>query len=309
MEPYVEGYDLLFEIGSGSFGVVYHAMSSEGGQNVAIKVEYSMQRPQSLSNEYEMYKTLEGGRGIPRAHLFQKHRQYNVMVLDLLGPTLDELFEVCNRRFSLKTVLMLADQMLSRLEYIHAKCIVHRDLKPSNFLMGAGRHCNDLYLIDFGLAKKFRHSPPSSKSACKSGGNVVGTMRYISINAHAGAEQSPRDDLEALGHILVYFLRGSLPWQGITAVSKQQRMERILERKSSTPIKSLCEGLPWEFSNFLSYCRCMDFGEGPPYHKIKHSFQKLFCQLRYEHDYLYDWVFVEQDDSAQEDNPEEEGTA
>uniref|UniRef100_A0A182SFU8 non-specific serine/threonine protein kinase n=1 Tax=Anopheles maculatus TaxID=74869 RepID=A0A182SFU8_9DIPT len=184
MKPYVLGYDLLDQIGIGSFGVVYCAIPSNGTQLVAIKVEHSWQPGLSLRHEYEIYKDLEGGRGIPRVHLFQRYNRYNIMVIDLLGPSLDELFEECKPRFSLKTVLMLADQMLTRLEYIHSKNIIHRDLKPGNFLMGTGRHCNELYLIDFGLAEKVRHSASSGDGACQKGGTMVGTVRYMSINAH-----------------------------------------------------------------------------------------------------------------------------
>lgn len=157
--------------------------------------------------------------------------------MDLLGPSLEELFNFCGRCFTMKTVLMLVDQILWRLEFIHARHFIHRDIKPDNFLMGIGKHCNKLFIIDFGLAKKFRyvlwapfsrilHSLLTNHITCRDcrthrhinyreNKALTGTARYASINAHAGIEQSRRDDLESLGYVLMYFLCGSLPWQGL----------------------------------------------------------------------------------------------
>ena len=108
------------------------------------------------------------------------------MVLDLLGPSLEDLFNFCNRKFSLKTVLLLADQLISRIEYIHTKSFIHRDLKPDNFLMGFGRRCNQVNLIDFGLAKKYRDAKSHFHIPYRENKNLTGTARYASINTHLG---------------------------------------------------------------------------------------------------------------------------
>jgi serine/threonine protein kinase len=124
---------------------------------------------------------------------------------------LDDLFTKNNKIFSLKTVLILANSMIDRLEYTHSKNIVHRDLKPSNFSLGLESNSATVFLIDFGLSKFFwengQHIPNCT------GKNLVGTARYASINVHKGYEYGRRDDLESLGYILIYFLKGSLPWQ------------------------------------------------------------------------------------------------
>lgn len=161
--------------------------------------------------------------------------------MDLLGPSLEDLFNFCSRRFTIKTVLMLADQMIGRIEFVHCKSFIHRDIKPDNFLMGIGRHCNKLFLIDFGLAKKFRDMRTRCHISYREDKNLTGTARYASINAHLGIEQSRRDDMESLGYVLMYFNRGSLPWQGLKAATKKQKYEKISEKKMSTPVEVLCK--------------------------------------------------------------------
>ena len=124
---------------------------------------------------------LQGGVGIPHIRWYGQERDYNVLVMDLLGPSLEDLFNFCSRRFTMKTVLMLADQMIGRIEYVHNKNFIHRDIKPDNFLMGIGRHCNKLFLIDFGLAKKYRDNRTRQHIPYREDKNLTGTARYAII--------------------------------------------------------------------------------------------------------------------------------
>eukprot|EP00252_Welwitschia_mirabilis_P021592 TRINITY_DN5575_c0_g3_i2.p1 TRINITY_DN5575_c0_g3~~TRINITY_DN5575_c0_g3_i2.p1 ORF type:complete len:230 (+),score=28.03 TRINITY_DN5575_c0_g3_i2:169-858(+) len=209
MDPVVgEKYRLGRKIGSGSFGQIYLGVNIQNNEEVAIKLESAKTKHPQLLYEYKLYKFLKGGTGVPNIRWFGVEGDYNVMVLDILGPSLEDLFNYCNRKFSLKTVLMLADQLLNRVEYVHSKSYLHRDIKPDNFLMGLGRRANQVYIIDFGLGKKYWDPTTYRHIPYKENKNLTGTARYASINTHLGIEQSRRDDLESLGYVLMYFLRG-----------------------------------------------------------------------------------------------------
>ncbi|XP_023343810.1 casein kinase I [Eurytemora carolleeae] len=230
--------------GGGSFGDIYLATEVNTAEEVAVKLEHTQTKHPQLHIECKFYKVMQGGVGIPVVYYYGTEGEYNVMVMELLGPSLEDLFNFCNRKLSLKTVLLLADQLISRIEFIHGKNFIHRDMKPDNFLMGLGKKGNLVYVIDFGLAKKFRDQRTHQHIPYRENKNLTGTARYTSINTHLGIEQSRRDDMEALGYILIYFLQGTLPWQGLRAKTKAQKYEKISEKKLSTPVEELCAGAP-----------------------------------------------------------------
>lgn len=179
---------------------------------------------------------------------------------------------------------------MERIEHIHSKYYIHRDVKPDNFLIGAHKESSTIYVIDFGLAK--RYCDPESKLhiSYKDRRSLTGTARYASVNSHLGIEQSRRDDLESLGYVLVYFLRGSLPWQGLPANNNKEKYEKIKKKKQSVSIDKLCEGFPPEFALYFKYCRCLKFSEKPNYKHLKRIFMIMFKEAMYVMDYAYDWV-------------------
>ncbi|XP_071741942.1 casein kinase 1-like protein 2 [Rutidosis leptorrhynchoides] len=293
MEPRVANkFRLGRKIGSGSFGEIYLGTNIQSNEEVAIKLENIKTKHPQLLYESKLYKILQGGTGIPNVRWYGVEGDYNVLVMDLLGPSLEDLFNFCSRKLSLKTVLMLADQMINRVEFIHCKSFLHRDIKPDNFLMGLGRRANQVYAIDFGLAKKYRDSSTHQHIPYRENKNLTGTARYASMNTHLGIEQSRRDDLESLGYVLMYFLRGSLPWQGLKAGNKKQKYEKISEKKVSTSIESLCRGYPTEFASYFHYCRSLRFDDKPDYAYLKRIFRDLFIREGFQFDYIFDWTIL-----------------
>ncbi|XP_025076755.1 casein kinase I-like isoform X3 [Pomacea canaliculata] len=282
-------YRLGRKIGSGSFGDIYLGTDISNGEEVAIKLECVKTKHPQLHIESKIYRMMQGGVGIPTIKWCGAEGDYNVMVMELLGPSLEDLFNFCSRKFSLKTVLLLADQLISRIEYIHSKNFIHRDVKPDNFLMGLGKKGNLVYLIDFGLAKKYRDARTHQHIPYRENKNLTGTARYASINTHLGIEQSRRDDMESLGYVFMYFLRGSLPWQGLKAATKRQKYERISEKKMSTPIEELCKGFPSEFATYLNFCRSLRFDDKPDYSYLRQLFRNLFHRQGFTYDYVFDW--------------------
>lgn len=278
------------KIGQGSFGDIYLGHCQSTKAEVAIKLEPVKSRHPQLAYEYRVYRILQGKTGIPNVHWYGKEGDYNVLVVDLLGPSLEDLFNHCGRKFQLKTVLLLADQLISRLEYIHSKNYLHRDIKPDNFLIGLGKKENIAYVIDFGLAKKYRDSKTHRHIPYNEHKNLTGTARYASINTHLGIEQSRRDDLESLGFVLLYFLRGSLPWQGLAAKTKKEKYDKISNKKMSVPISKLCENLPAEFQSYLQYCRDLKFEDKPDYNYLRRMFKELYHRKGYHADFVFDWT-------------------
>ncbi|KAH8864391.1 Casein kinase I isoform alpha isoform 1 [Schistosoma japonicum] len=286
---------LVRKIGGGSFGDIYLGQNMLTGDEVAIKLEPVTARHPQLLYESRVYRVLQNSAGVPRVYWFGPDgvsNRYKAMVMDLLGPSLEDLFTFCGRRFSAKTVLTLAEQMLWRIEYVHYRGLIHRDIKPDNFLMGIGPHCNRVFIVDFGLAKRFRDHRTKCHIPYRDDKNLTGTARYASINAHAGIEQSRRDDIESLGYVFMYFLRGHLPWQGLKANTKKQKYERIYEKKLATSPEALCKGYPVEFEKYLHFARGLAFDSLPDYAFLRGIFRRLFRSLNFVLDYVYDWALL-----------------
>ena len=209
-----------------------------------------------------------------------------------MGSSLEELFRKRDNRFSLKTVIQIAIQLIDRLEEFHSKHVIHRDIKPDNMMLGLGSDSSTIYLIDFGLSKRYFDPKTGKHHVYEMGKSFRGTRRYSSINSMLGIEQSRRDDLESVAYVLIYFMRGGqLPWQGLKGAARDKKSKMIRDVKVSTPVEQLCEDMPSQFKEFLLFARGLEFSHRPDYEFARNLFYTLYFEMGYKHEevHTFDW--------------------
>lgn len=273
-------------LGRGAFGTTYRGLDIETHLPVAIKVEHAEQSHKHrhcrspLAIEHAMYRAVHPGRGIPTIEWFGRTDQGYVLIMELLGPSLEAIRQShSDGVLPLQVVLDLAVQLIRRLEHCHNRGIIHRDIKPDNIVLGRDRQRRKCFVVDFGLAKAvLRHG---EHIPLREGKKLTGSARYCSVNTHLGFEQSRRDDMESLAYTLIYFLKGRLPWQGIKCKDKGRRYQEIAHLKRTLPVEEVCQGLPPAFAHYLRRCRQLGFTERPPYEEFRRLFKDLSRQARH----------------------------
>ena len=260
-------YKLLKPIGEGAFGQIFEAENIRTREKIAIKSEPIDSKFKMLKHETKIYQYLDNNPGFPQVKWFGIQDDKFFMVLTLLGPSLNalkkspptSLKDPSSNPFSLFRIKSLSKKMVERLEFIHSKGILHRDIKPDNFLLKE----DELYLIDFGLCKKWKTEEGSHIKERKER-SPLGTANYISVNVHQGIEPSRRDDLESAGYIILFLLlkSGELPWSQI------QNHQEMAQQK----IKLLQQNIPAFLKDYLIYCRSLGFYERPDYEYLKDLF-------------------------------------
>jgi serine/threonine protein kinase len=276
------------KLGKGGFGQIYMGENTETNEKVAIKIELlKNNNHKRLINEFEILKYLQGSEGFPKLYKFVKTNSKNLIIMELLGNSLEQLFNNNNRIFSIKTIFQIGYQMLQRIELLHCKGFIHRDMKPGNFLIGI-KNKSKIYLIDFGLSKRYIDNF-NKHIAYREGKGLTGTAHYVSIFTHNGIEQSRRDDLEGIAYMLIYFCKGKLPWQGIHAKKKKEKHKKIMEKKKSITPEELCNNLPKEILLLLKYSRTLPFEERPDYNYIKLLMIDGLKNLGFIYDNKFDW--------------------
>jgi serine/threonine protein kinase len=284
----MDEYVIVNKIGSGSFGDVYSALNKYNTY-IAIKIEQKSKKSRLVS-EYKIYKKLYNRglfEGIPKIYKFIETKDYDTMIMQLLGPSLDELFTIYNKKFKLETVLLLGIQITKLIKNLHLVRFIHRDIKPNNFLIGRNdvdknmKYDNKIYLMDFGLSKQYIDSN-GSHMRFNNDRSLIGTARYASINMHNGYEPSRRDDFESIGYMLIYFLLGSLPWQKAKKVKGCSNIDTIGKIKKNTDIIKICKNLPTCFVNYIQYAKNLSFDEEPNYEYLINLFVETAVKLNIE---------------------------
>ncbi|KAG9397550.1 Protein kinase domain [Carpediemonas membranifera] len=294
-------YKLGQLIGEGTFGRVHigtRCIDAERDdpfkdwpEQIAIKVEPRWIEHRQLRNEYNVLQQLQGSTGIPRCHFFHANREgTHYLGLELLDTTIDDLFNICDKRFTLKTVVLVVDAMLSRLERVHTAGFVYRDVKPTNFLIRAmpttrtEQRLQDIYIVDFGLAQRMGDQTRPGK--------MVGTLRYSSVNAMNGNAQTPSDDIESLAYVMLYLLNGRLPWQGTVARDPDRKLAKILLKKERMHIEQVCYGLPPQLLEFVRHARSRHVqpGELPDYKLLRRLLRQALVATGNVYDGEFDWT-------------------
>jgi serine/threonine protein kinase len=276
-------------LGDGAFGEVFQADDMDSKRVVAIKIEPPTSAISPLNNEYRLYQWLSGMDGIPTVYGIHEYCRGRAMVMERLGPSLETLFRRCGRQFTLKTVLMIADQMFRILQWVHQCGIVHRDIKPHNFVTGRGPLQNKIFLIDFGISVPYLDPRTHEHRDSSNHNGFVGTLQYVSINAHFGDQQSRRDDMESVMYVLLRFLRGSLPWGDLKDQDSDVCLEKVTQLKLQVTVDVLCQSLPVEFKEVLEDIRKLAYEATPNYSWIRARFRNVFVKSGFVYDGLFDW--------------------
>lgn len=277
-----DNYIIIEQVGSGSFGDVYMAKDIKNNTDLAIKVEDTTKNKR-ITHEYKVYRYLKQNNVkniIPEIKDFIVTPNYSFMCMELLGKSIDDIFNDYKKKFTINTVVKLGIEFVKIIRKIHEAGFIHRDIKPSNFMVG--KNPEDVYIMDFGLSKKI-FDKNNEHLKFREGRSLIGTVRYCSINMHLGIEPSRRDDLESIGYMLIYLAQGKLPWQGLKKTKDVDQVDAIGEVKMCTSLSILCNGLPDCFKDYVIYTRGLSFSNKPDYDYLENLF------IKYLKEETFDW--------------------
>ena len=283
-------YKAVKIIGIGSFGGVFQGINIKTKEIIALKFE-KRDANSNLLREECVFLSLLKGPGIPKLIAYGRYYNYNVLIQEILGFNLLQI-KILTHRYTIKDIGMMGIQIMDRIEFIHSKNIIHRDIKPENFTTGY-EDVSTIYLIDFGIARKYRSSRTLKHVKFSLTGRMFGTVRYASYNASRGVEQSRRDDLESIGHMLIYLFSGKLPWKGVN-IKDQQRKKKYLDMlllKKYSPIEKICEDMPEAFMDYYGYCKNLKFEQDPDYEYLRNCFRKMLNDNFDINDFKFSYLF------------------
>ena len=293
---FIKKYPLIFKkfrplkhLSKGAFSDIYAGINIHTKEKVALKVEERYKMNKNLEAECYYLFSLKG-LGIPKVISFGHNKDYDILVLPLLGKSLHEIQSTKNFNFEFKDICLIAIQIIERIQWVHSQKIIHRDIKPDNFLIGIDDP-NIIYLIDFGLSKKYRSSITGNHIKCTHLKKFTGSLRYASINALRLREQSRRDDLESIGYMLIYLIKGRLPWDNIRIDNKRSSYIKFSEYKRNIRPELLCSNLPEEFCDYIKYVKNLNFEDEPDYNYLKSLFQIMLNKQGFEEKKIFfSWI-------------------
>ena len=283
-------YKPIKKIGYGSFGNIYSAIRLADKSVFAMKTEKISPGNKTLESEaYHLY-SLQGGLGIPKLISYGHYKSYNILIETLLDKSLCEIYVKNKHECKMTDICLIGIQILDRLEWIHSKDIIYRDVKPQNFLIGINDP-NVIYIVDFGLCKKYRSSKTGKHIMPKLTGKFNGTLKYASLNALKGKESSRRDDLISLGYMLIYIIKKELPWQGTFKNLNKSSYFDLLYYKDTNGCGKLFDNLPKEFSEYIKYCRNLKFEQDPNYSYLRSLFVNILSKMNLDYKILaFSWI-------------------
>ena len=282
-------YRPIKKLAKGTFSDVYSGINIYTKEKVAIKLEKRNIKNKYLDSECYLLFSLKNV-GFPKVLSFGHNKEYDILIMPLLGKSLRELYISRNSNFEFKDICLMGIQIIERIHWVHSKKIIHRDIKPDNFLIGLNDP-NIIYLIDFGLSKKYKSSQTGNHIKFVDVKKFTGTILYSSINALKLKEQSRRDDLESIGYMLIFLMKGYLPWMGIKVTNQKESYLKLSKMKKDTKLEKLCENLPMEFMEYMKYVRNLEFEGNPDYNYLKDLFEQMLKNRGIEDRYLYfSWI-------------------
>ena len=277
-------------LGKGAFGQIFKGINIKTQEEIAIKIESKNIETPQLLHEYKILKLFQNTPCFPKIYLFTQLDDTLVLIMELFDKNLEELLKSQpNKKFSNKTIIMIGIQLLKRIKDFHELGFIHRDIKPENFVIGLKKNKNLIYMIDYGISKRYIDSKTKEHIPYQEGKKIVGTVKFASLYTHLGIEQSRRDDLESLAYILIYFWKGNLPWVDIKAKNKKEKYIKIKEKKIEITPEILCEGIDEEIKLFLDYVRKLQFNEDPDYNYLNSLLERNLKKNNFKYDLEFDW--------------------
>ena len=281
-------YSIKYLISKGSFGEVYLGTNVLNNKDYAIKMERTSKGESLLKEEAYVLLFLKGP-GLPTVITFGISGRYHILIENLLGKSIYNIWLEKEKKFNIKDTCMFAIQALERVEYVHSKNYLHRDIKPANFLVGNPDQ-SQIYLIDFGNARKYRSSRTGKHLPFSRNYKIYGTTIFLSLNVLKGIEQTRKDELESLGLVIIYLYKGYLPWSNYKFKDIFQALEKIKAIKENLSMKQLCHGLPIEMFEYMNYIKNMNFEDTPDYRYLQSLFLNILKKIGEKNDLFFSWV-------------------